>query len=97
MTSVLLVVVQVIEYLAPRTDRDVQTGRASWLVSFTLYDLFADLFRRVPPAEDPYLAALSPAQIGYVEGGLQLLRADVLRNADRVAESERLLRDLTLE
>lgn len=65
----------VIEYGSPITHREQRAGRAGWLVGSELTDWYADLNARSPLAEDPYLARLAPREVGFVEAGLALLRA----------------------
>lgn len=82
-----------IEYLAPKTERrSIAAQQTAWLTSLRLFDFCAELFRRVPPAEDPHLARLSPAQIGYVEAGLELYRAHALRADGQNSRGSFLLR-----
>ena len=58
-----------IEYLAPRTHRDVRTGAASFLVGEHRDNLYTELLASVPPQDDPFLAKLSPAQHQHVLAG----------------------------
>jgi spermidine synthase len=64
-----------IEYGSPVTHREQRAGRAGWLVGSELVDWYADLNARSPLADDPYLARLEPREVGFVEAGLALLRA----------------------
>ncbi len=64
-----------IEYLAPRTQRAVQAGRAHWLTDEALATLYEQLMEAVPPTEDPYLINLAPAQRDYIHAGLHYIQA----------------------
>jgi spermidine synthase len=58
-----------IEYLAPRTHRDVRVGKANFLVGYAREDLYTSLLAAIDPAVDPYLAHLTAEQRGYVIAG----------------------------
>lgn len=58
-----------VEYLAPRTHRQVRAGTASFLVGAEREAYYAALRAAAPPAEDPYLAALNQRQLRFVAEG----------------------------
>ncbi|WP_416671332.1 spermidine synthase [Egbenema bharatensis] len=58
-----------IEYLAPQTHRQVQTGATRFLVGSERERLYEELRAAVTPEADPYLANLTPAQYGDVVAG----------------------------
>ncbi|MUL35018.1 fused MFS/spermidine synthase [Gloeocapsopsis dulcis] len=58
-----------IEYLAPQTHRQVQTGAARFLVGSERERLYNQIRSAVSPEVDPYLANLTSAQYGYVNAG----------------------------
>ncbi|PIG92227.1 fused MFS/spermidine synthase [Gloeocapsopsis sp. IPPAS B-1203] len=58
-----------IEYLAPRTHRQVQTGTARFLVGSEREHLYHQIRSAVNPEADPYLVNLTSAQYGYVNAG----------------------------
>lgn len=85
----------VIEYLSPTT----QWGSASatpWLVSLPLVRFYGRLQSTTPFATDPYLAALSPRERGYVEAGTYYFRAIVQRLRDENDAAERDLAEALL-
>ncbi len=59
----------IVEYSAPRSHRKVFTGEARFLIGGAREEMYENLRRAVPPARDPYLAALTKEQLGYVEAG----------------------------
>jgi spermidine synthase len=65
----------VIEYGSPVTHREQRAGRATWLVGTSLIEWYDELHAQAPLAADPYLAWLTPREIGFTEAGLWLLRA----------------------
>ncbi|HUF32547.1 MAG TPA: fused MFS/spermidine synthase [Acidimicrobiales bacterium] len=75
----------VIEYLAPRTQREAQAGRTSLLVGPARERLYADLRDAVDPARDPYLSRLDTVQLGYVEAGWHRSRSAFLSNVGDAA------------
>jgi spermidine synthase len=80
----------VLEYLAPRTQRDVRAGRAAWLTLGALDTFYDRLFTRLPPERDPHLRALSHQQIGFVRAGEALHRAFTFQRLGRVEEARAL-------
>jgi spermidine synthase len=58
-----------IEYLAPRTHREVIAGTASFLVGPERDKLYADLLDALAPEDDPHLALLSAAQHALPRAG----------------------------
>ena len=58
-----------VEYLAPRTHRDVRIGEARFVTGSERERLYDDLLAAVPLAEDPALVLLSNEQRGYVHAG----------------------------
>ncbi|MCG5549422.1 fused MFS/spermidine synthase [Halorhodospira halochloris] len=91
----------VIEYQAPRTQRRVQAGEASWLIARNLGHFYEVLAERNPHHEDPYLArvrASHPPALGYVAAGRHYYHYNVLRNEGNGALAQRHLQaffDLT--
>ena len=59
----------VVEYLAPRTHREVRTGRASFLTGERREDLYERIRTAAPVEEDPYLARLTETQREHVRAG----------------------------
>ena len=70
-----------LEYESPIHQRRQRSGEASFLVGADLARWFADLARRAPPEEDPYLADFEPEEIDYVKAGGSLFEAGVLARA----------------
>jgi spermidine synthase len=68
-----------IEYLAPRTHREVRAGTASFLIGAERERLYAALRSALPVADDPYLSRLDDTQRGYVEAGAAYSRGAWLR------------------
>jgi spermidine synthase len=58
-----------IEYLAPQTHRQVEAGDRRFLVGHEREQLYAAFQDANPPDRDPYLAQITPAQLGYVQAG----------------------------
>lgn len=71
----------VLEYESPIHQRRQRSGETGFLVGMDLARWFADLARRTPPAEDPYLAGLAPDEVDYVRAGGSLFEAGVLARA----------------
>lgn len=71
----------VLEYESPIHQRRQRAGEAGFLVGMDLARWFADLARRAPPANDPYLADLAPDELDYVRAGGSLFEAGVLARA----------------
>jgi spermidine synthase len=59
-----------IEYLAPQTHRQVQTGSTRFLVGSERERLYDEIRAAVNPEADPYLTNLTPDQHGNVEGSI---------------------------
>jgi spermidine synthase len=81
-----------VEYLAPRTHREVRAGTATFLVGEQRERLYRDLRAAVSVDEDPYLARLTARQRGYVLAGDAASRAAWLsavgREDDAAAQAE---------
>ncbi|SEO72056.1 fused MFS/spermidine synthase [Aquisalimonas asiatica] len=73
----------VVEYQAPRSQRLVQAGEETWMTGSRLGFLYQNLAEQVPPAEDPYLAALEDDAHGYVDAGRHYYFYNVLRMNER--------------
>ena len=58
-----------IEYLTPRTHREVRAGRATFVVGDDRERLYRDLATALPPADDPYLTDLDERGLLAVESG----------------------------
>ncbi len=82
-----------IEYQAPRTQRQVQAGRARWLTGDQLGLLYARLARSPGWDEDPYLSRLSAREIGYVIAGGSYYKYGVYRQAGRLDQARLFLDD----
>lgn len=76
-----------IEYGSPRTHLRAGAGETSFLMSFALLELVEDLFRCLPPEEDPFLDGLTERQVGFVRAGQQLYEAGVYVEAGRPDEA----------
>ena len=78
-----------IEFGAAVAHREKRAGRANALVEAELVALGDELFARVPPRGDPFLARVGEAWRDLPEAGLELVRAEVLQQAgDRAAARE---------
>lgn len=75
-----------LEYESPIHQRRQRSGEAGFLVGTDLAEWFADLARRAPPGDDPYLTLLEPQEIDYVKAGGSLFEAGVFA---RAGESDR--------
>jgi len=84
-----------IEYLAPITQRRVESKKAAWFVGPEFIDFLEELQRRVPPAEDPYLGNLTEKERGYIKAGLLVQKGRVFRELERKDEAEAVRRELT--
>ncbi len=62
----------VLEYIAPRTQRAVKSGAASWLNGEELVRLYRELEGATPPRLDYYLARLDDRQLDYQRAGFDL-------------------------
>ena len=82
-----------IEYLAPRTQRRVQSGQARWLTGDQLGLLYERLIRSPGLRNDPYLARLTDAQLDYVMAGRSYFHHGVYLLAGDRERAEILLRD----
>lgn len=76
-----------IEYLAPQTHRQVEAGDRRFLVGHEREQLYANFREATPPAQDPYLANLTPAQLGYVQAGHSYSRYAQLNHARLVDDA----------
>jgi len=83
-----------IEYLAPITQRRVESKKATWFTGPVLIDFLEEIRRRVPPADDPYLGNLTEKQQAYTEAGLLVQKGRVLRGMGRQEESEAIRKEL---
>jgi spermidine synthase len=79
-----------IEHLAPRTQREVRAGRASFVVGEERETLYAALREALPADDDPYLSRLDDRQRGYVRAGDAASRAAWLSAAGRDDEAAEL-------
>jgi spermidine synthase len=77
----------VIEYLAPATPMEVAAGREEWLTGLALSRLWAQLAAVVPPADDPYLAAVPADERDGAYAGRMLHDASILQRAGHAAEA----------
>jgi spermidine synthase len=82
----------ILEYLAPKTQQRADSREVAWLRSEEMVRLLEDLFAEVPPETDPYLAAVTPEQVGYVRAGLWLYEVAVHVEAGRIEEARPLYR-----
>jgi spermidine synthase len=71
-----------IEYLAPRTHRAVIAGTAAFLTGPERDLLYADLLDALPPASDPHLSLLTPAQRDLPRAGALYARWQGMRTRD---------------
>lgn len=71
----------IIEYEAPVAQREQAGGARPWFTSFPLAQFEAKLLRALPPARDPYLADLAPAERDYSLAGMDLFSAILQRDA----------------
>jgi spermidine synthase len=83
-----------IEYLAPITQRRVESKKATWFTGPALIDFLEEIQRRVPAAQDPYLGNLTEKQQGYVEAGLLVQKGRMFRELGRQDESEAVRQEL---
>jgi len=83
-----------IEYLAPITQRRVESKKATWFTSETLIDFLEEIRRRLPPDQDPYLGNLTEKQRSYTQAGLLVQKGRVLRAMGRQDESEAIRKEL---
>ncbi len=86
----------IIEYLAPRTQRAVVAGRASWLVGRERDRFYEDLYHAMPPNNDPYLARLTSEQLDMVRAGLTYSQWQGLRFRREMGASQAWRRFITL-
>ncbi|NMF84226.1 fused MFS/spermidine synthase [Nodosilinea sp. P-1105] len=77
-----------IEYLAPQTHRQVEAGDRRFLVGREREQLYANLRDATPPDRDPYLAQLTPTQLGYVQAGHSYSQFAQLNHARLTDEAE---------
>ncbi|MYD69540.1 MAG: hypothetical protein F4W89_02180 [Acidobacteria bacterium] len=77
-----------VEYLAPVTHREERAGAAGWFNSADLAAFLRRLTELAPPARDPHLALLSPAQRDFVRAGLSYYEGAVARQLGRDAEAD---------
>jgi len=82
-----------IEYLAPRTQRKVQAGRARWLTGDQLGLVYEQLLRNPGLANDPYLAHLDTTRLGYVVAGRSYFHFGVYRMASQDDRARHFLDD----
>lgn len=79
----------VIEYSAPRSQRQVHAGTARRMLGVELGGLYQSLAEQVPPTADPYLARLDARAQGYVTAGLHYYHYRVLQRLGREALAQR--------
>lgn len=77
-----------LEYESPIHQRRQRAGSGGFLVGVDLAGWFAELARRSPPGDDPYLAKFDDVELDYVRAGGSLFEAGVLARAGE-AESAR--------
>ncbi len=82
-----------VEYLAPVTQREERAGTTGWFDSAELANFLRRLAASAPPARDPHLALLSPAQRDFVTAGLSYYQGAVASQLGRDAEADRYFRD----
>jgi len=58
-----------VEHTAPRTQRDVRVGAATFVVGEHRERLYDELFERLPPKDDPFLSNLTTDQRDHVLAG----------------------------
>ncbi len=58
-----------VEYTAPRTHRDERVGATTFMVGEHRERFYDEMFERLPPREDPFLALLTDEQVGHVLAG----------------------------
>ena len=81
-----------VEYLAPRTHREVRSGEGEFLVGEARDRVLGALRDAVPATEDPHLARLSSRQRNHVEAGWHRQRHALLRDQ---GQHQRALEELT--
>ena len=77
-----------IEYLAPRTHREVRSGESEFLVGEARDRVLGDLRAAVPTSEDPHLARLSSRQRDHVEAGWHRQRHALMRDQGQRQRAE---------
>ncbi len=80
-----------LQFSAARSQRAEAAGRGAWLVGEPLIALFDRVLERVPAAEDPYLAHLTPHQREAVSAGLDIFAARLAEAQGERAQSKALL------
>lgn len=81
----------IIEYSAPVSQRRHWGEGMPWFTGAELAAWYESLAGALPPARDPYLARLTAAERGFVEGGLDLYAANVAKAAGDQDAAERRL------
>ncbi len=78
----------VIEYIAPKSERNKAVGRVSWMIDDKrLIDLFHRVLSTTPPGRDFYLETLEETELAAIRAGLNRHTAEILRNAGEVEEA----------
>ena len=83
----------IVEYLAPISHRRARSGATSWFHMQELIDFYDALWREVPPERDPYLAALTETERGYVRAGLSYYKATVLKELGSTTAADLFMQD----
>ncbi|MEY6431944.1 fused MFS/spermidine synthase [Thioalkalicoccus limnaeus] len=79
----------VIEYGAPRSQREVHTGEVRWMVGAELGLFYETLAEQVPPADDPYLTRVDETGQGFVRAGRHYYHYRVLGRQGRTDLAQR--------
>jgi spermidine synthase len=82
-----------IEWTAPVTQRRAAVGAATWLTSFELLGLYAQLAAAVPLDDDTFLLQLNGRERGYAGAGRALYEARVYEAGGGPEEARRSLRE----
>jgi spermidine synthase len=77
-----------IEYLAPRTHREVRSGEGEFLVGDARDRVLGELREAVPTSEDPHLARLSSRQRDHVDAGWHRQRSALLSDQGQQQRAE---------
>lgn len=83
----------IIEYIAPRTQRKVQSGGARWLTGQHLGTLYEELLRNPGLENDPYLVNLNHIQRGYILAGRSYFLYNIYRLAGRHTQAAIFMED----
>ncbi len=77
-----------VEYQAPVTQREERAGATGWFNLAELGDFLRHLMELAPPARDPHLTRLTPAQRDLVVAGRHYYEAAVASRLGRDAEAD---------